>query len=831
MESVEAMRAVLPPAGVDGASEARTDAGAGLDDAFVSSGESLHILVLADRDWTHPQGGGTGTNLFGQVMRWLAWGHRVTVVAAGFSGAPRVERHDRLTIHRVGGRATVFPVAIWRQTRGLVPDADVVLEIINGITFLTPLWMRTPRVALVHHVHRDHYVAEMGRKGKLAALALETAPLRWLYGNTRFITVSHATAEEVADHGIEPDRISVNHNGVECDAFHPGPKAAEPTLLYLGRLKRYKRIEILLEAMTRAPVGTLHIAGDGDYREEVEASVADLGLEDRVVLHGAVDEPTKLRLLQEAWVHLTASACEGWGLTVMEAAACGTPTVAVDAGGLGESVLDGETGILVDDAEGMASAVNTLIAEEPTRRILGDAALARARSLTWDRTAAQTLETLHEERTEHEALAPKRTHIHERFRQSDAARAGALAVAVMFANFVQLIFTIVFARLLGASGYGELAALLSAFLILSVLGSAMQITVAREVSIALADGDDVPAAAIRRWLKRLGVVCIAVAAASFVLRDAIATSLGVDAVWAAALVLPTGCIWLVVSVQRGVLQGQRRYRLVAGSLLWETGGRLVFGLALWAVGLGVTGAFLGTAIASVVTMVLLGVILHRELPREPRPQPARELRLRAVAARTTVPLIALTFLAILQNVDVIVVRHTTTAADAGSYAAAAVAAKAVIWIAIGLGMYLLPEAARRARAGGDARPTLVHTLALIAAISLPMLIAFTFAAKPLLGWVYGDDLTAASSALPLLGLAMTLLACAYIAVQYLLALGRSSFLWLLGLAAIAEPLALSNVGAHLIGVALTLLILQAIVAVGILVMSLRRAQPALVLTG
>ena len=132
----------------------------------------MHILVLTDRDWTHPQGGGTGTNLYGQVSRWLAWGHRVSVIACGYPGCSTREELGDLTIHRVGGRSTVFPRAIWAQWRGLVSDADVTLEVVNGVTFLTPLWLRTPRVTLVHHVHRDHYVREMGRAGSVAAWAL-----------------------------------------------------------------------------------------------------------------------------------------------------------------------------------------------------------------------------------------------------------------------------------------------------------------------------------------------------------------------------------------------------------------------------------------------------------------------------------------------------------------------------------------------------------------------------------------------------------------------------------------------------------------------------------
>src|SRR5687767_14181268 len=119
----------------------------------------LHVLVLTDRDWTHPQAGGTGANLYGQVSRWLAWGHRVTVVACGYEGSKRRETIGNLEIHRMGGRSTVFPRAIWKVWRGLGRDAEVVLEVVNGITFLTPLWLRKPCVTLVHHVHADHYLA------------------------------------------------------------------------------------------------------------------------------------------------------------------------------------------------------------------------------------------------------------------------------------------------------------------------------------------------------------------------------------------------------------------------------------------------------------------------------------------------------------------------------------------------------------------------------------------------------------------------------------------------------------------------------------------------
>jgi glycosyltransferase involved in cell wall biosynthesis len=369
----------------------------------------LHILVLTDRDWTHPQGGGTGTNLFGQVSRWLSWGHRVSVIAAGYEGSERIERLGDLTMYRIGGRSTVFPRAIWKQWRGLVPDADVVLEVINGITFLTPIWLRTPHVALLHHVHTEHYARELGTVGKVAGLFLERLPLKFLYPGSRFITVSEASAREMEELGIPESTITVNRNGVELGEFSPGTRARQPTLLFLGRLKKYKRLELLLDAVEALPDVVLDVAGDGDQREPFAEEVARRGLADRVRMHGHVDEPAKVELLQRAWVNMTASSAEGWCLTVMEAAACATPSVAMRVGGLPESIEDGVTGLLADDGPGLVDATRRLVEDDPLRESMGRAAMERAGGFTWERTAHRTLEIL-----QHEAAArPRRQPLRE----------------------------------------------------------------------------------------------------------------------------------------------------------------------------------------------------------------------------------------------------------------------------------------------------------------------------------------------------------------------------------------------------------------------------------
>ena len=780
----------------------------------------MHILVLTDRDWTHPQGGGTGTNLYGQISRWVAWGHRVSVIACSYPGAERYEKlSERLEIHRMGGRSTIFPRAIWKQARGLVPDPDVVLEVINGVTFLTPLWLRKPRAALVHHVHRRHYVAEMGWKGKLAAFLLETAPLSLLYRGTRFLTISKATADEIAAHGIPRDRIEVDYIGVELDRYRPGQRSEQPALLYLGRLKRYKRIEVVLDVLEGVPGAVLDIAGDGDHRPALEAEIARRGLTERVRLHGHVDEERKLELLQRSWVNLTASSAEGWCLTVMESAACATPSAALAIGGLPESIEHERTGLLADTTEELVEHTRRLVADGELRERLGRHARERAQEFTWDRTAANTLTHLRDAQSAGGREQPLRRQL----ARSDTGRAAGLASAVMASNVLALVFTIVFARLLGSDGYGSLARLVSTFLILAVLGSALQITVAREVSQAIARRAGQPGAGVRRWLRHVIAASIPVSVAAVLLREPLAQLIHVDQSWAVAATVPTGCAWLVLSIERGALQGFQSYKLVGWSIVGEATGRLAFGILLVGLGADVTGAFLGTGLSIVAMGLVLGWPLHARLARDERGRPAEMRQLRDLLGRAWAPVAALALIAVLQNVDVIVVAHSLTEDEASSYAVAAVAAKAMIWIAIGLGLYLLPEAARRTKEGDDARPILVRTLALITAIALPMLLVYAVAAEPLLGAVFGSDLTDAAGALPWLALAMTLLACAYVCVQYLLALDEWRFLPVLATAALAEPVLLLAIGGRLTAIALGLLGLQLIVAAAVAGISLRRA--------
>ncbi len=760
----------------------------------------MRILVLADRDWTHPEAGGSGANLHRQVEQFVALGHDVSVIAAGYPGASRSERLEGVTVHRVGGRTTVFPRAISLASRRLAAEADVVLEVINGITFLTPLWLRRPHVAYVHHVHAGpHYNEELAWLGRPVSAALETIPLRRLYRHTDFVCVSRATQDGLIGLGIPRNQIAVAYNGVEPELFGEPHRSAQPMFLVLGRLKRYKRIELLLDVMTQVPGARLEIAGDGSHREAIADKVHELGLESRVILHGFVDEQAKRELLRSAWAQVTASAAEGWGLTITEAAAAGTTSVGIATGGLREAIIHERTGLLARDADELAAHLRRLTGDRELVERLGANARERVRELTWERTAATTLEAL-----EHAvAKEPDPTPLWRRLLHADVVRAAGLAAAVLANSAIALLCTVVFARWLGADKYGTLASLLSCFLILTVPGSALQVTVARDVS---RDPGGAAEALARRALAAVLVLALPVALLLVLVRSQIAAVLGVNLEWAAAATVWFGWLWIALSLERGILQGRRRYRPLALSLIVEAAGRLLFGVALLALGLGATGALLGTgfAIAAAFGVMIAVDPLSRHLGAPPD--------LWLLARRCGAPLAALSLVAVLQNIDTILVRHRMSSASAGLYSEAAVAARGILWFGVGLGLFLLPEVARMSRRGADARPILAQMIGLVCIVALPLIVAFAVAGPEVMQFVFGDqrNLSSLGAALPLLSVAMTLLAISYLVVQYLLALRRRSFVLPLAVAAIAESVAVLVAEPSFQRVALAIIVVQAL---------------------
>jgi glycosyltransferase involved in cell wall biosynthesis len=320
-------------------------------------------------------------------------------VVSGWKGAARRAVIDGMDVHRAGGRLT-FLLAARRYFRSrLRREAfDVVVEDLNKVPLFTPYWMAAPLVLLVHHLFGRTAFREAGLAMATATWALER-PLGRVYRDVPVQAVSESTAADLVRRGFRRERIVVIPNGVDLDFFSPDPSTPpfpEPTLLYLGRLKRYKRIDLVLGAVARlrerGTPARLVLAGQGDAAPGLRRLAARLGIADAVELRGFVDEDEKRRLFRRAWVHVLTSEKEGWGITNMEAAACGTPTVASDSPGLRDSVQDGRTGLLVPhgDVGALADALHRLIADHALRQRLGEQARAFAVEFSWERTADRT---------------------------------------------------------------------------------------------------------------------------------------------------------------------------------------------------------------------------------------------------------------------------------------------------------------------------------------------------------------------------------------------------------------------------------------------------------
>lgn len=396
-----------------------------------------------------------------------------------------------------------------------------------------------------------------------------------------------------------------------------------------------------------------------------------------------------------------------------------------------------------------------------------------------------------------------------------------MGLAAAMESLLALLFTILLARLLGPDEYGSLAALISAFLILAVAGTGLQATVAREIGWRRAGNPERPLASdIPTWPGSLVVAFLALIAISVALRDVIATVIGVDEEWAACITVPMAGLWLFISALRGSLLGVGAYRIAALSLIGEPAGWLCFGVAAVLLGFGVTGAILGIATAELALALVLQAVVRTYRNRTPAASPHGP-PLRRLIRRAAVPMAALALFAALQNLDVIAVQHLASEADSSSYAAASIASKAVVWLAIGVGLYLLPEAARRTAEGFDGRPVLARALAVLFAAAAPMIIVYALAGRSLLEVVFGAELAGASNALALLGVAMTLLASTYLMVQYQLALDRKAFLLIVGAAAVIEPAVLSVAGADFVKIAVALISVQLAAASTLLVLVLR----------
>jgi glycosyltransferase involved in cell wall biosynthesis len=350
----------------------------------------LRILVLSWRDLGHPEAGGSELFMVRAAAGLAGRGHDVTVLCGAYPGAAAEDHLEGVRYLRRGRRYSVYLHAA-RHLAANRDRYDVVLDIQNGVPFWAPLFTDVPVVNLVHHVHREQWRIFFGPGIAQLGWFLESRCAPAVYRRSPYLTVSEPTREELGRLGVAAERVQVVPVG-----FDPAPPAdhvanAAPSLITVGRLVPHKRVELAVDAVAtlrgRFPGLTLTVVGQGGWEEHIRAHAEQLGVADAVRFTGFVDEHTKNRLLAEAWVHALPSVKEGWGLVVLEAAAWGVPSVAFrDAGGTRDSVVDGVTGLLADDAADFTAKVATLLADRAERERMAVACREHSRSYTWDHT-------------------------------------------------------------------------------------------------------------------------------------------------------------------------------------------------------------------------------------------------------------------------------------------------------------------------------------------------------------------------------------------------------------------------------------------------------------
>ncbi len=368
-----------------------------LGDVAAAAGlRRIHILMWRDLD--DPEAGGSELHAHEIASRWASAGLDITMRTSFAADHPSVTRRSGYRVVRRAGRYMVFPRVALAELCGLHGPADGLVEIWNGMPFFSPLWVRGPRIVFLHHLHAEMWdmtlPPDLARVGRL--IEARIAPP--LYRGTSIVTLSESSKRElVQDMHFDADRVQVVHPGVDATFSPGGRKAERPLVLAVGRLVPVKRFHLLVDALSalkpQVPELEAVIVGEGYQREALESLIRERGAEEWISLPGHVADDELIDLYRRRGSP-RARPREGWGMTLTEAAACGTPAVATDIAGHRDAVIDGESGLLVDRIGDFAGALERVLTDTALRERLGAGAVARAARCTWDATALGTLEAL-----------------------------------------------------------------------------------------------------------------------------------------------------------------------------------------------------------------------------------------------------------------------------------------------------------------------------------------------------------------------------------------------------------------------------------------------------
>ncbi|MEQ1872277.1 MAG: glycosyltransferase family 4 protein [Ilumatobacteraceae bacterium] len=365
--------------------------------------ESLGIRrvhVLAWRDLDDADAGGSEVHADEVMRRWAAAGLDVVHRTSAARGLPATAQRNGYSVVRRGSRYSVFPRTVVAELARRMGPFDALVEIWNGVPWFSPLWCRRPNITVLHHVHDQMWEQMFPRPIASLCRVVETKIAPLAYRRTMVVSGSESTTAHLRELGYRSDRTVVVPYGVAASYSAGGHRAEHPLVLSVGRLAPVKEHELLIDAALRAkqrvPELRLVIVGTGPRRAALEQLISARDASEWITMRGRVELAELISLYREAWLVASASRSEGWGLTLTEAAACGTPAVVTDIAGHRCSVIDGVTGLLAP-VEELGERIADVLLDDRLRERLGRQALERAGTLSWDSSAVGLLAALRDE--------------------------------------------------------------------------------------------------------------------------------------------------------------------------------------------------------------------------------------------------------------------------------------------------------------------------------------------------------------------------------------------------------------------------------------------------
>lgn len=361
----------------------------------------MRILIFNWRDIKNEWAGGSEVYVFELAKRWVKMGHVVTLFCGQgvYEKLPDAERIDGIQVIRRGGRFSLYVWAFLYYLKDLRKKTDIIIDVQNGIPFFSVLYSRKPKLAIVYHVHGKQFFIELPFPFNIVGYFTEKFLFPLFYSETKIMAISQTTKNDLVKLGFKKKNIEIVYCGITGKGLAGQVKKfTMPTILYLGRIKRYKRVDMLIkimpEILKRVPGAHIFIAGWGTEG----TSVTDISMRSRnrkkLKIIGPVSESEKKYLLSRSWVFVNPSIGEGWGISIIEANLHGTPAIAFNVAGLSESIQDGKTGLLANDEIDLIDKISKILLDKKLRTTLSKNSLIWAKKFNWDNAAKQSIEIM-----------------------------------------------------------------------------------------------------------------------------------------------------------------------------------------------------------------------------------------------------------------------------------------------------------------------------------------------------------------------------------------------------------------------------------------------------